>query len=182
MSHSDAATTTLSIVSKTLEGDRRQVFAEFLSFPPSARFPMLVAGCKSVSIESGPDVARRFLWKRIAREESPHIRFAFEQENFEVVEPQIFPRRSQCGEPHLPIEPRLMRRAPARCTRHVARLPFEFVRQPIDPVRAAFDHDLFTIFRHHAEKSVAIRDSKWLDTFVNCCDRPRPFRIRFECG
>src|ERR1700730_8748434 len=108
MSHSDAATTTLSIVSKSLERDRRQVFAEFLSFPPRARFSMLVTGCKSVSIESGPDVSRRFLRKRIAREEPRHVGFAFEQANYEVVDPQIFPRRSQRGEPHLPVEPRLM--------------------------------------------------------------------------
>src|SRR3984893_1402469 len=167
MSHSDAATTTLSIVSKSLEGDRRQVFAEFLSFPPSARFPMLVAGCKSVSIESGPDVARRFLRKRIAREESRHVRFAFEQTNFEVVEPRVFSRRSQCGEPHLPVEPRLMRRAPAGRTHHIARFPFEFVRQPVDPVRAPFDFNFAAVLRHYAEKSVAVRDSEWFNAFVN---------------
>src|ERR1700686_1548662 len=88
-SHSDVATTTLSTLLKSLERDCRQVFAEFLSFPPRARFSMLVAGGKSVSIESGPDVSRRFLRKRIAREEPRHVRFAFEQANFEVVEPQI---------------------------------------------------------------------------------------------
>src|SRR5205807_9930970 len=93
----------LSILSKSLERDRRQVFAEFLSFPPRARFSMLVAGCESVSIQSGPNVSRRFLRKRIARKESCHIRFAFEQTNFEVVEPQIFSRRPQRCERHLPI-------------------------------------------------------------------------------
>ena len=142
---------------------------------------MLVAGCKSVSIESSPDVSRRFLRKRIARKESRHVRFAFEQPNFEVVDPRVFSRRSQRGEPHLPIEPRLMRRAPARRTHHIAWFPFEFVRQPIDPVRAAFDHDLFTIFRHYAEKPVAVRDPKWFNSFVNECERARPFRFRFEC-
>src|SRR5258708_2194551 len=121
-------TTTLPILSKSLERDRRQVFAEFLSFPPRARFSMLVDGCKSVSIESGPDVSRRFLRKRIAREKSRHVRFAFEQTNFEVVEPRVFSRRSQCGEPHLPVEPRLMRRAPAGRSHHIAWFPFEFIR------------------------------------------------------
>src|SRR5713226_1698086 len=82
MRWSGRRTTTLSILSKSLERDCRQVFAEFLSFPPRARFSMLVAGCKSVSIESGPDVSRRSLRKRIAPEELRHVRFAFEQANF----------------------------------------------------------------------------------------------------
>ncbi len=75
-----------------------------------------------------------------------------------------------------------MRRAPAGRTHHIARFPFEFVRQPIDPVRAPFDFNFAAVLRHYAEKSVAVRDPEWFNAFVNECERARPSRFRFECG
>ena len=47
------------------------------------------------------------------RKQLRDVPFSFEQTNGEPDEPGILLRSSQRGEPHLPIESRLMRRAPA---------------------------------------------------------------------
>src|SRR2546423_12475985 len=75
-----------------------------------------------------------------------------------------------------------MRRAPARSAIHVAWFPFEFVRNPIDSVRAAFHLDLWPLFCHHPEESITIQDSEWLDA---CVDRQQwfgPIRLGLQRG
>ena len=52
-----------------------------------------------------------------------------------------------------------------------ARFPFEFIRLPLDAVGASFDDDLRPLFRHDAEESVAVHDSKWSDQVVERLDR-----------
>ena len=73
-----------------------------------------------------------------------------------------------------------MRRAPAGRAHHVARFPFEFVRLPIDSVRAPLNHNFAAVLRHHAKKSIAISDPKWLNLFVKKRERARPLRFRLE--
>jgi len=75
---------------------------------------MLVRRCESIAIQDRADVARRPIWKRVMRKQLPDVPLSLEQTNGEPDEPGILLRGSQRGEPHLPIESRLMRRAPAR--------------------------------------------------------------------
>ena len=49
-------------------------------------------------------------------------------------------RRAQRGEPHLPIEARLMRRVPSRRAHHIAGFVFERVLAPVNPVIRALDN------------------------------------------
>src|SRR5256886_10667096 len=71
----------------------------------------------------------------------------------------LFPYTTLFRSPHLPIEPRLMRRAPARRTFNVARFPFEFVGQPFNTFRAAFEHDLAAVLCHQDRKSTRLNSS-----------------------
>ena len=66
-----------------------------------------------------------------------------------------------------------MRRAPSRRTLHVTRFPFEFVGQPFNTVRAAFNHDLASVLCHHAKQPIAIHDTECFELFVNGCQRVR---------
>src|ERR1043166_9690646 len=83
-----------------------------------------------IAINNCAHVARRMPCEWIARKEPSDIRFALQQTDRRPSEPRILLVRSERSEPHLPIEPRLMRRAPAGGAHDVARFPFEFVRVP----------------------------------------------------
>src|SRR5207247_8263707 len=86
----------------------------------------------------------------------------------------------QSGKPHLPIEPWLVRRAPARCAFHVTGFPFEFVGQPFNTFCAAFEHDFAAVLCHHPEQPIAIHDPERFELFVNICQRKRWSRPWFE--
>src|SRR5205823_1627384 len=104
---------------------------------------------------------------RIPLEECCDLRFAVQQRNYGLDKPWILSVRAERGEPHLPIEPWLMRRTPAWRPIQVARFPFEFVRFPINSIGAPFDHNFAPIFRHHAKETVAIHNSKGLCSRIN---------------
>src|SRR5207302_11267720 len=103
----------LSISSYALERSCRQIFSELLAFPPRASLSMLVCRCESIAIQDCADVARRLIWKRVMRKQLRDVSLSLEQTKGEPDEPGILLRSSQRGEPHLPIESRLMWRAPA---------------------------------------------------------------------
>src|SRR5205823_2340418 len=146
-----------------------------LAFPPCAGFPMFFCRCESITIQDRADVARWLIWKWVMGKQSSDIRLCLEQTNGKPDKPGILLWSSQRGEPHLPIESRLMWRAPAGRAFYVTGFPFEFVRQPIDAICAAFDHNLTAILRHYAKQSIAVRDPKRFERFVN--DRQRPWRF-----
>src|SRR4029453_18243180 len=95
-------------------------------------------------------------------------------------QPGIFSRSTQGGEPHLPIESRLVWGTPAARAFHVPWFPFEFVRQPIDAVSAAFEYNFGPVLRHYTKKSIAVRDPKCCDTAINSYERARPWSVRFK--
>src|SRR5207247_7335260 len=64
-----------------------------------------------------------------------------------------------------------MRRAPTRHTFHVTRFPVEFVGEPFNTFRAAFEHDLAAVLCHHPKQPIAIHDSKRFELFVKICER-----------
>ena len=107
---------------------------------------------------------------------------ALKQSEDQCDQPRIFARRSQSGEPHLPVQSRLVRRTPTGHAFHVAGFPFEFVRQPINPVGAAFEHDFVAILRHHAKQAVAVHDPERFEPFVKIRQRTRWSTQRFKCA
>src|SRR5207237_8563738 len=143
----------MSSLADVFERDARQVFAEFLTFPPRASFAMFLGSRETIAIKGCANVARRSLRKRISFKKRCDFCFAMQQRNHRRNKPRILSIRPKRGEPHLPIEPRLMRRAPARRAHHVTGLPFEFVRLPIKSVSTPLNYDLASIFRHHAKKA-----------------------------
>src|SRR4030095_10254191 len=122
----------------------RQVFAQCLALPPRASLSMFFRRCESITIQDRADVARWLIWKWVMGKQPSDIRLSLEQTNGEPDKPQTVLWSPQRGDPHLPIEPWLMWRAPTRSAVYSARFPFEFVRQPIDSIGAAFDHNLAT--------------------------------------
>jgi hypothetical protein len=141
---------------------------------------MFFRRCESITIQDRADVARWLIWKWVMGKQPSDIRLSLEQTNCEPDKPRILLWSSQRGEPHVPIEPWLMWRAPTRDTVYIARFPFEFVRQPIDSIGAAFDHNLATIFRHYAKQAVAIHDPERFEVLVSKRESARPRCIRLK--
>jgi hypothetical protein len=56
-----------SILTELVQRYGRQIFREFLAFPPRARLAMLLHSSETVTIKACPNVARRLIWKGIVR-------------------------------------------------------------------------------------------------------------------
>src|SRR5947207_6072363 len=152
---------------------RWQVFANLLTFPPCAGLAKLVHRCKAIAIKHRANVTRRFMREWVVCEQAVHFMRALKQSEDERDEPRIFARRSQSGKPHLPVESRLVRRTPTRQAFHVAGFPFEFVRQPVNPISAAFKHDFAAVLRHFSKKAIAVHVAKCFEPFVEIRQRAR---------
>ena len=76
------------------------------------------------------------------------------------------------SEPHLPVEPRHVRRGEAGPSAHVARLPAEVVRHPRHAVPAPFDDDLRPLGRHHREEAVRVHALEGRDAVTQRLERP----------
>src|SRR4029077_8464891 len=146
--------------------ERWQVFAKLLTFPPRAGLAKLVNRCKSIAIKHRANVTRRVVREWVVCEQAVDFMRALKQPVDQRGEPRIFARRSQSGKPHLPVESRLVRCAPTRRAFHVAGFPFEFVRQPVNPISAAFEHDFAAVFGPRSKQSVAIINATRLEPFV----------------
>src|SRR5438874_12804776 len=144
----------------------RQIFAQLSAFPPCASLSMFFRRSESITIQDRADIARWQIWEWVMGKQPSDIRLSLEQTNGEPDKPGILLWSSQRGEPHLPIEPGLMWRTPARGAVYGARFPSEFVRQPIDSIGAAFDHNLAAIFRHYAKQAVAVHDPERFEMLV----------------
>src|SRR5207244_12434937 len=80
-----------------------------------------------IFVQHGAEVARRFFGKRILFEQREHLRGALGQANQEVHKPRIAAIITEGGEPHLPVESRLVRRDEGGPALWVVRLPVEMV-------------------------------------------------------
>src|SRR6266704_3854440 len=170
----------MSILLHVFERNAWQIFAQFLTFPPRTCFAMFLRYRETVAVKSCANVTWRILRKRIPFKKRCDLRFAVQQGNHRLNKPRVLSIRPERGEPHLPVEPRLMRCTPTRRAVYAARLPFELVRLPINSVGAALDHNLAPVFRHHAKKTVAVYDSERFRSRINGSEQARPFRFRFE--
>ena len=122
-------------------------------------------------------MARRPFGERIIFQQREHIGRALKQAEAEVHEPRVLPVVAQRGEPHLPVQSRLVRLDEAGTTLRVAGFPFEFVRQPGDAVIAALDDDFVARPGHHAEQTVGVQRSEWPDGPRQLHDRLWPGKV-----
>src|SRR4051812_12221106 len=149
-----------------------QVFAKLLTFPPRAGVAKLIHSCKSITIKHRANVPWRAVGERIVCEQAIHFMRALEQTVNQCDEPRIFARRSQSGKPHLPVESRLVRCTPTGRAFYVARFPFEFVKQPINGIRAAFEDDFAAVLRHLPKQAIAVDNAERSELFVKIRHRP----------
>src|SRR6202022_959451 len=143
----------MSISAHLLPRNRRQILTELSPFPPRAGLAVFCCGRESITIGDRADIARWAFGKWVVLEQLRHLRVSFQQTYRQSHKPLVLVIGSKRGEPHLPIEPGLVRRAPTRDAFHVARVPFELIRDPIDSVRAPFENNFAPVLRHHTEKS-----------------------------
>src|SRR5262249_38316456 len=124
-------------LSEHVPGDDRQVKSLFLALPPGAGRPALGAVGGVVVVQGGAQEPGRTSGKRILREQGRHRRRSLEQPGTEGEKPPVLLVRAEGREPHLPVEPRLVRRHEARTAAEVSRLPAELVGLPGFAVVAA---------------------------------------------
>src|SRR5262249_43749329 len=67
----------------------------------------------------------------------------------------------QGRKPHLPVEPRLMRRHEAGPPIHIAGLPLEVIGLPVRRVVASLEDDLWPRRGHHRKQAIVIHSPKW---------------------
>ena len=63
----------------------------------------LINRSKSLAIKHRANVARWFIWEWVACQQAIHFMRALKQSEDQCDQPRIFARRSQSGEPHLPV-------------------------------------------------------------------------------
>src|SRR5207247_2851702 len=112
------------------QSDFRAIQSFALAPPPvSGRAARCEVG-EMIFVQHGAEVARRFFGKRILFEQREHLRGPLGQANQEVHKPRIAAIITEGGEPHLPVESRLVRRDEGGPALRVPWLPFEMVSQP----------------------------------------------------
>ena len=103
----------LIILAQLIPRNCWQILTKLLAFPPGASLPAFFGGCEAISVKHRPDVLRRFVVKRVIRQQMGHICRAFQEPGNESDQPRILLRTFQSSKPHLPIESGLMRCAPS---------------------------------------------------------------------
>ena len=86
---------------------------------------------------------------------------ASSRESAKVVDPGRALGCRQCREPHLPVEPRLMRHRPTGPNSHVAGLEPEGVGHPGGAVHGPLDDEFVPARRHDGEQTVRVRQAQW---------------------
>src|SRR5678816_2705249 len=102
------------------------------------------------------DESRRRVRERIFVQEREDIGRAFQQLDAKLYEPGIVPVTAQRSEPHLPVEPGLVRRHETWPAFEIAGLIFEAVIEPFLTVRTSLNHDLRPGNSHYGEEPIAV--------------------------
>src|SRR6202158_2977284 len=89
-----------------------------------------------VLVESGTQESRGRGGEGVEIQEPHHFRAAFENLFLESQEPWVPIASAKSGEPHLPVQARLVRRHESRSAVQPSRFPFELVGKPGLPVEA----------------------------------------------
>src|ERR1051325_1282817 len=94
--------------------------------------------------------------ERIPGKEPEHRRGPLQEADEQIPEPRRRLEAAEGREPHLPVEPGLVRLDEPGAPHHAARLVPGLVRAPGGPVVAALEDDLLATGRHHPEEAVAV--------------------------
>src|SRR5262249_27090353 len=158
-------------------------FALRLAAPPIAGSPALRPGTAVVVDDTCTDEFRRRVWKRILLEQCQNVRRSLEQAVQELHEPGIASIGPQGRKPHLPIQPRLVRRYPGKASLGIAGFIREFISQPRSAVPAPFDNDLGTGCGHDSEETIPVDEVERRDEAMDdCCKSShRPDRQKALC-
>src|SRR5207248_9457381 len=89
-----------------------QIFPQLFAFPPCASLSMFFRRSESITKQDRADITLWLIRKRVMGKQPDDIQLSLHQTNSEPSKPGILLWSSQRGEPHLPIEPGLMWRAP----------------------------------------------------------------------
>ena len=114
----------------------------FLALPPGAGLGFFKGVRKVVFEKACPDVPRRGVRKGICFHQAKNRGRTLKQPGQKIHEPWFSFDVIQSGKPHLPIQPRLMRKIPQRRTPYVARFVFKRVFVPVKAIIRALDNDL----------------------------------------
>src|SRR5262249_48586143 len=95
------------------------------------------------------------------REEGQHIWRPFQEPREQLDEPRWW--QSERGEPHLPVEARLVWRDPTRSTIGIGRLVAEAVLLPCESVVGPLDGDFRPLDGPHPEETIAIHRADGLN-------------------
>src|SRR5262249_7619327 len=141
---------------RSLQRQHGRIWTNLFSYPPHALTPVGGEIGHVITIENRTQEAGRPLRKRGRREQADDRRRSLEQPPAKTLKPRGLIVRAERGEPHLPIEPRLVWCNPGGSTSQIARFVFELVRQPIGSVVGPFDDDFRPRGGHHRKESVAV--------------------------
>src|ERR1039458_8070093 len=148
--------------------------------PPGAGLAARGEIGKAVVVNHRANIARRGIGEWIAFDQPQHWARALQEAYAEVHHPGILPIGAQRGEPHLPIQSRLMRRNEPGPARDVARLVFELVLPPGDAILAALNDNLRARGGHYREQAVAVEAPERFQPPVNRDQWPRPRDVQAE--
>ena len=98
--------------------------------PTTDRSPHACVNRRSDTGRASPEHSGRTIGKRVGIEQREHRRAALEQPEHEVLKPRVRLRLAERGEPHLPVESRLVRNVPERRAGQLARLVGEAILGP----------------------------------------------------
>src|SRR6266849_7945836 len=124
-----------------------------------------------VLVESGTQESRGRRREWVDVQKPQHFRAAFENLFLQSQEPWVPLAGAQSGEPHLPVQARLVRRDESRSAVQPSRFPFELVGKPGLPVEAPLEDDFGARGGHHCKEPIAVDASKWLDGAQELLDR-----------
>ena len=142
------------------QGRWRAIDCEGFTIPDGTAFLAFFGGCEGVVIEHGADEFGRLLGERVLFEHGQNLGGAFKQVGEEGLKPRSRFHAVERGEPHLPVESRLVWGDCRESVVGSAWLVAEFVGLPLMAVVAALDDDFTALCCHDGEKSIAIDRSK----------------------
>src|SRR5262249_49175698 len=98
----------------SLEAGGRKVLPDYSTRPDSASIATSLPIREVVVVGDGADETRRLIREWINGEKRRHVSSPFKQSYQQLLKPRIALGIRKRGEPHLPVEPRLVRRDPTR--------------------------------------------------------------------
>ena len=137
-----AATCLLMLGATSLLRSKRdggKIIAFAFAPPPRASLSPSCEIGEMVIINDGANVTGRCIGERVVLEQAQYIWRTLQKAEAEIDEPGVVAVIAERGEPHLPVQARLVRSDEFWPPFEVAGLVFEFVFDPCDAVIAALD-------------------------------------------